>query len=268
MDTLGDYLKKIEDSESGRRVAKGKPLVARLDGRSFHTFTHGLARPYDLRLSALMMQTTKHLVSKTNALVGYTQSDEITLVWYLPEGSESQYLFDGRYQKLASNLAAIASVYFNKELAALIPEKADQSPIFDCRVNEYPTLHDAYLVLLWRERDAIKNSISMAAQAHFSVKELHKKNSSEKLEMLREIAPWDKEPEFFKKGIFFKRAQVMRELTAEELQKIPEKHRGTGVVERAVVVPLNIPDLDKWDRHPTPTLFRQYAQKQADDTYI
>ncbi len=155
-DNLGDYMKDLEGVETSRRAAKGKPIIARLDGRAFHTFTHGLKRPFDENLTKLMQDTTRYLVEETNALIGYTQSDEITLVWYLSESSTSQYLFDGRYQKMCSILSASATAYFNKNLAKALPSKKDWLPLFDARVWQVPTLRDAYLALLWRENDAIK----------------------------------------------------------------------------------------------------------------
>lgn len=66
-DTLGDRLKHVEQQEAGRRAMSGIPLMARLDGRAFHTFTRGLQRPYDRRMSQLMIDTTRYLVEKTHA---------------------------------------------------------------------------------------------------------------------------------------------------------------------------------------------------------
>ena len=81
--SLGDRMKSYESLSTSRKAFKGQPLVVRLDGKSFHTFTKGLARPFDQRLSSLMVETTKALVDRFQAKVGYTQSDEITLVWHV-----------------------------------------------------------------------------------------------------------------------------------------------------------------------------------------
>lgn len=233
-DTLGDRLKKVEQFEAGRRSNIRQPLMARLDGRSFHTFTRGLVRPYDERLSKLMIATTKYIVQQTHAKIGYCQSDEITLCWWNPDdmdGVESSYMFDGKYQKLCSVLAGMASAYFTSQLAKFIPEKANQIAIFDCRVWNVDSKQDVYLNYLWRQDDAIKNSISMAAQAHFSHKELHGVGSEEKKTMLREIGhPWEDEPDFFKWGTFLQRQKSEKLWTEEQLLAIPEAHRPPSVL--------------------------------------
>src|SRR5574343_461038 len=151
-DTLGDYMKKLEKQlPSASRAEKGKPLIARLDGRAFHSFTRGLQRPFDAALTQLMQETTQRLVKETNALIGYTQSDEITLIWYEAEETPSDYIFGGRCQKLNSILASTATGYFVKRLPELLPEKKHLNPVFDCRVWQVPSIRDAYLALLWRE---------------------------------------------------------------------------------------------------------------------
>jgi tRNA(His) guanylyltransferase len=79
---LNDRMKMYEKFETGRRFLPKLPVIARLDGRSFHSFTNGLGRPFDERLSNLMVNVTNFLVEGSNACIGYTQSDEISLVFY------------------------------------------------------------------------------------------------------------------------------------------------------------------------------------------
>src|SRR4051794_23880386 len=148
------------------RVMPGLPVLARLDGRAFHTFTRGLPRPFDPRLTALMVATTKALVGEFDARVGYTQSDEISLLWQQPSPN-SQLPFGGRVLKLTSVLAATATAYFGRLLPDHLPEKRDAVPVFDGRVWNVPTQDEAANYFLWREHDATKNSLSMAAQHHF-----------------------------------------------------------------------------------------------------
>src|SRR5271157_282831 len=215
-DTLGDRLKAAEQVEAGRRLSHGKPLMMRLDGKAFHTFTRGLERPYDRRLSNLMEQTTKYLVDKTHAKIGYTQSDEISLCWWqdISDGSESCYPFDAKIQKLASVFAGMASAFFTRWLPTFIPEKAEQIIVFDARVWNVDDVHECFLNYLWRQDDAIKNSISMAAQAHFSHKQLHGIDSEGKKQMLRDVGhPWEAEPLFFRMGTFVRRINRDIELT-------------------------------------------------------
>jgi tRNA(His) 5'-end guanylyltransferase len=256
-DTLGDRLKAQEAVFACRGLDTRFPIVARLDGKAFHTFTRGLKRPFDERLSKLMVDTTSHLVEKTHAHVGYTQSDEITLVW-LPTGeidaatNRPQFLYSGRDQKLTSILAGCASAFFMKGVLRTIPEKEDTVPHFDCRIWNVPDARDAYLNLVWRQQDAVKNSISMAAQALFSHAALHRVGSERKKEMLREVdRPWEDMPRFFKMGTFVKRQTAMVNLTEEQLSKIPEKHRPTGPVERSNVGEVDINYLSDYKNDET-----------------
>ena len=259
-DKLGDYLKQFESVETTRVCPLGKPMVARLDGRAFHTFTRGLDRPFDERLTQLMRETTQFLVKETDALVGYCQSDEITLVWYLPNDTESQYLFGGRIQKLTSILASMASVEFNRNLAFLIPAKSSAFPLFDARVFSVPTLKDAFLCVLWRERDAIKNSITMYALSKFSHKLLQNVNGEQKRAMLRDIGcPWEDLPLRHRRGTYFTRVVRERMLTEEEMVDIPVQYRPTKPVKRSAVEEIHIESLEnvakKSDYEMIATLF-------------
>lgn len=223
-DSLGDRMKWYESLFTKDQFMPYLPVMARLDGRAFHTFTKGLSRPYCQNLSRLMIETTKHLVQETNARCGYTQSDEISLVW-LTEDSDSDILFAGKLQKMNSVLASMASVFFNRKLADYLPEKRDQSPIFDCRVFQVPTEFEATNCFIWREQDATRNSLQMAARAYFSHEELHAKGSAELHEMLHSKGVnWNDYPQFFKRGTYVRKRNVCRALTAEELAALPEKH--------------------------------------------
>lgn len=238
---FGDKMKEYEMMEAGRKADHRLPLLARLDGRAFHTFTKGMNRPFDQEMSDAMVGTTKFLVDKTHADLGYTQSDEITLFWR-SSNLESDYLFGGRFQKLTSVLAGMASAQFMK-LMITSQSYGDRAiklvPCFDCRVWQVPNLDVAADVFAWRMADATKNSISMAAQAVFSHKELQYKNSVQKKEMLLEKGvDWNKYPFFFKQGTFVERVIRNVMLSPEELADIPEKHRPVGPVIRTIVATL------------------------------
>lgn len=235
--TLGDRMKGYEQPSTARVAFKGQPLIARLDGKSFHTFTRGLRRPYDERLSALMRDTMVALVDRFNASIGYTQSDEITLAWSIATDSTAEFPFGGRFQKLDSLLAAYATAYFNRHLATHLPEKADELPTFDCRSFVVPTLLEAYHAILWRQQDCTKNAISMAAQAlfsHASLQGLHGPQMQEKMWAERGVN-FNDYPAFFKRGQFARRVKEARVLTAEQLARIPEQHQPTGPVLRSFV---------------------------------
>lgn len=249
---LGDRIKAYENLEAGRRLLPLLPIVARMDGRSFHNFAKGLKRPYDERLSQLMIETTRALVQETNARIGYTQSDEISLILY-SDDPDSQVYFDGRVHKMVSQLAAQTTAIFNFLLPQYIPEKAearrvDRMPTFDARIFIVPSLTEATNAILWREQDATKNSVSMAARAYYSHDELHNKNSSEMQEMLfQKGVNWNDYPTFFRRGSYIQRITVKKKLTPEELEALPPKHNARlnpdMEFERTEIRPLELPPL-------------------------
>lgn len=243
-DNMGDRLKGYEKAESGRRFMPLLPVYARIDGRSFSKFTKGMNRPYDLRMSRAMIDTTKQLVTQTDALMGYTQSDEISLVWY-SDRADSQIFFDGKIQKMVSVLAAIASVSFLENYKSMfgILGAIDKLPHFDARVFQLPNKMELANTFLWREQDATKNAISMAAHSMFSHNQLHGKNGSEQQEMMWQAGTnFNDYPDFFKRGTFVRRQLVEVELPDEEYIAIPESFRPVSrMVQRHRMVELDMP---------------------------
>ncbi len=204
-DSLDERMKFYEERGGNIRLMPHIPTLARLDGKAFHSFCKGLERPYDARLGDLMQSVASFLLKEANPLIAYTQSDEITLIW-LNEEPNSLIFFDGRVQKMASVLAAMASVQFNKELAQAIPEKADKMPVFDCRVWNVPTKEEAVNALIWREQDATRNSLTMAAQSEYSHQELYRKKAADLHEMLHTKGiNWNDYPDSQKRGTYFRR---------------------------------------------------------------
>lgn len=253
-DDLGDRMKELEMAEAGRKALPGIPLIVRLDGRAFHTLTRKMRRPYDVAFMEAMKQTTQFLVAEFRPIVGYTQSDEITLVFRNPEN-----LFSGRFQKLTSVLAGFASAVFARHhLVNSTVDKencpgwpTDTVECFDARAWQVPDLETALDVLIWREDDATKNSVAMLAQAHYSHKELHGKGRADQLDMLKAKGiNWNKEPTHFKRGVYVKHRTVRRMLTADEWTRIPEKFRPPqdSVVERGEVYVLDIDPIRRFQR--------------------
>lgn len=242
---LGDRMKLYEKQDSQKLQTFLLPIIARMDGRSFHTFTKGLNRPFDKNLSDCMIKTTEFLVNETGACMGYTQSDEITLAWY-NENPDSQIWFDGKVQKMVSQLAAQATLSFYREVVKRLPDYADKLPSFDARVWNVPSKSEGANAFLWRELDAIKNSVSMAANEHFSNKELHGKHSDHKLWMLKSAGiDWNDYPTHFKRGTYVQRRTVLTKFSTEEIDRLPAKHAARSnpdlVVERSVVDIVELP---------------------------
>lgn len=245
MGEFGDRMKLYETREAGRKFLPLLPICVRIDGKNFSRFTKSLNKPYDQRLIHLMRDTTRFLVKETQASTGYTHSDEINLVWY-SDNINSQIFFDGRIQKMISVLASLATARFNLNLAEYIPEKAGQIATFDARAWQVPNLEEAANVFLWRELDAIKNSISSLARCHFSHKQMYKKNSKEALSMLNNISViWEEHPSFFTRGSYVQKHKEIRKYTAEELGNLPSKHEARNnpdlVIERTDIRFLDMP---------------------------
>lgn len=249
-DDFGTRMKMYESQTTQTKLIPKLPVIARFDGHGFSKFTKGLKRPYDKRLSNLMVETAKYLCEKYNSNISYTQSDEISLIWYIPEHN-SEMIFNGKLFKLQSLMASSASVFFNSKLEEYIPEKAGTLPEFDCRVWNVPNLDEAVNCILWREQDATKNSISMLAQSEFSHKQLHKKNSSDMQDMLmlEKNINWNDYPSFFKRGSYIQRKNKLTKFSAEELERLPAKHEARAnpdlMIERNVVEILDLPPLSK-----------------------
>lgn len=246
-DELGDRMKMYESAEAGRRLMPLLPILARIDGRSFHSFTKGMKRPFDPMFSKCMIETTKALVKETGACMGYTQSDEITLAWH-SETLKSQVWFDGRIAKMTSQLAAQATLIFYRWIVLGLPNYADRMPTFDARVWNVPNKTEGANAFLWREWDATKNSLSMAAAAHYSHKSLVGKNSQEKHDMLFfKGVNWNDYPAHFKRGTYVQRKWQATRFSTEELDRLPPKHAARSnpylLVERSVCEVIDMPPI-------------------------
>lgn len=240
-------MKGYEAVETGRRLDTTLPIYARIDGRSFSSFTRGMKRPFDERMSRAMIEATKLVVERTHAKIGYTQSDEISLVFMAEEGSD--VFFNGRVQKLVSVLASITSIGFLNIIRNTpgLEHYVERYPHFDARVFQLPSVSEAANTFLWRERDASKNAISMAARAHYSSSALHKKNQKDMREMLlAKGVDFDSYPDFFKRGTWVRRVVTPHVMTEEECATIPPHHRPPvgHIIQRSEVKEINMPDFN------------------------
>mgnify|MGYP000003642099 CR=1 FL=1 len=205
--TFGDRMKRYE-LVSKSYLPIRTPVVIRIDGRAFHTFTRGFKRPFDNVLNKAMQDTMKYLCQNIQGcILGYTQSDEITLVLIDYQRLETSAWFDYNVQKCASVSASMATMAFNKSfkdavgsmvaLRNLDPDSekykdfnADvyinnfDKAVFDARVFSIPK-EEVCNNILWRQNDAVRNSIQMVGRSYFSNKELFMKSTDDIIEMLK-----------------------------------------------------------------------------------
>jgi tRNA(His) 5'-end guanylyltransferase len=245
-DDLGDRMKMYEGQEAGRHFIPHLPIIARMDGRAFHMFARDLEKPYDSRMMESMRNVTTALVHETNAIVGYTQSDEITLVWAPPKNLEG-FWFGGRVQKMCGMLAATATLEFYLQIEErLDPKFAKRKPRFDARVWQVPNETEATNVLVWRENDAVKNSIMAKALSCVGHRKVLGKNQKEQLDLIHEAGEsWESQLAAFKRGSYVSRQRVSTPFTTEEFNALPERHHARTnpdlVVDRVVIKTLELP---------------------------
>lgn len=172
--------------------------VIRVDGKAFHTFTRGMNRPYDASLANAMDKTAEALCKQVSgAIMAYTQSDEISVLVTDLMGENTQPWFGGQVQKITSVTASIATAAFNMTL------QPEDFALFDSRVFTLPNVETVQRYFGWRQRDCVKNSISMTAQSHFSHKNLQSKSGQEMRDMLNadpQAPNWEDQPLGFRVG--------------------------------------------------------------------
>lgn len=231
-DALGTRMKKYEYVTRTHLVNR-YPVIIRIDGKAFHTFTRGFQKPFDEILVKAMQETMKYLCENIQGCVlGYTQSDEITLVLVDYKKIDSCAWFDYNIQKCASISASMATLAFNRAFAKAFDEwgranlpdwdmggtnqsvderllklcqtydKAlNKGATFDSRVFNIPK-EEVTNCVLWRQNDATRNSIEMVGHANFSQNQLHKKSCNEiqDMLMLQKGINWNNFPTHLKRG--------------------------------------------------------------------
>lgn len=230
-----DLAKRMKQYEAvpKTKLMNREPVIIRIDGKAFHTFTRGFARPFDDVLIRTMQQTTKYLCENIQGCVlGYTQSDEITLVLVDYKKFDSAGWFDYEVQKMCSIAASMATLAFNKFFAVNYDEWGEENlpdwdlggtcdkvedsllklekayskalkmgAMFDARVFNIPK-EEVTNNIYWRQLDASRNSIQMVGQANFSHKELQCKscNNIQDMLMLQKGINWNDYPTYQKRG--------------------------------------------------------------------
>lgn len=233
-DALGDRMKEYE-SRNQYFLQRRTPVIIRVDGKAFHTFTRGFQKPFDEVLGNAMVRTMEYLCQNISGCIfGYVQSDEITLVLQDYRKLNTDAWFGYRTDKLCSIAAAMATVAFNKYFAEEVrifrdnhckidehfgfcadawdSEKSEtlymtyckklSTAMFDARCFNIPK-EEVCNCIYWRQLDATRNSIQMVGQANFSHAELQGKSCNEIQDMLHEQRGinWNDYPIRWKRGV-------------------------------------------------------------------
>lgn len=240
-DDFGDRMKFYERAYTDENISVDVPLCVRIDGKGFSKFTKGFAKPFDQTLTRSMVDTTKQLVKETNADIGYTQSDEITLMWFRRSEKQTEHIFGGKVSKINSIIASMAAANFNYFIAQYAPSVYAGKGLayFDCRAWSVPSDIEASNVLLWRIQDARKNSISSLYRWTLGHSSMHGLSGIQMIEKLKTDAgvDWDMLPTTYRYGSIVCRKPTMVKLDDEILSKMPiDKQPESGVVMRNVFV--------------------------------
>ena len=235
-DDLGCRMKTFYEQIPKTKLMRRCPVAIRIDGKAFHTFTRGFQKPFDEVLIKSMQETMKYLCENIQGCVlGYTQSDEITLLLVDYKKLTSSAFFDYEVQKICSVVASMATMAFNKFFAKNadqyggdniedwddggtcreLSEKEKQcleytrtywkaiekGAMFDARCFNIPK-EEVTNNFYWRQLDASRNSIQMVGQANFSHKELQNKSCNDIQDMLmtQKGINWNDLPTYQKRG--------------------------------------------------------------------
>lgn len=243
-DELGLRIKGFYENISKTKLMRRTPAIIRIDGKAFHTFTRGFQKPFDEVLIKTMQETTKYLCENIQGCVlGYTQSDEISLVLVDYQKLDTSAWFDYEVQKMCSIAASMATMAFNKffyknsddyantdevltslysedknrkeetlKYLSVLSKANSKGAMFDARVFNIPK-EEVTNYIYWRQLDATRNSIQMVGQAYFSHKELHCKscNNIQDMLMLQKGINWNNLPAYQKRGSCVVKAYYVEE---------------------------------------------------------
>ena len=226
---LGKRMKEYYENIPKTKLMRRTPVAIRSDGKSFHSFVRGFQKPFDKVLIKSMQETMKYLCENIqNCVLGFAESDEITLILVDYKNLNSSAWFDYEVQKMCSIAASMATMAFNKFFAenvkhwasisgremfeALTSEQrityehtlnnaVEKGAMFDARCFNIPK-EEVTNLIYWRQLDAIRNSIQMVGQANFSHKELQNKSCNQIQDMLMtdKGINWNDLPTYQKRG--------------------------------------------------------------------
>lgn len=275
-DDLGTRMKTFYENIPKTRLMRRVPVVIRLDGKAFHTFTRGFQKPFDFVLMDTMQQTMKYLCENIQGCVlGYSQSDEITLILIDYQKFTSSAWFDYEVQKMCSIAASMATMAFNRffmyeyeefnrwvnegnptdedrRLNDIYYDAMCKGAMFDARCFNIPK-EEVTNLIYWRQLDATRNSIQMVGQAHFSHDELQDKtcNMIQDMLMTKYGINWNDFTTPCKRGAAcIKVATKVTENIKREPQPFGEDKVTTTIIEERPiwVIDKNIPILKGEDR--------------------
>lgn len=251
-DSLGDRMKSHYEDRFRYKLPRRTYTIIRIDGKAFHTYTRGLARPFDKDLISDMDETTKYLCKNIQGVkFGYVQSDEISLLLTDFDDLQTDMWFDGNLQKMVSVAASMATAQFNQlrlkrkvkenfgnfsnnpmdsehEFFQLI-EKTKQAE-FDARVFQISNPTEVENYYIWRQQDATRNSISSVAQSLYSPKELNGQNSDQQQELIfQKGINWNDYTPREKRGGFIDKVEKIIQVPRSSHSGISKKGTGPGV---------------------------------------
>ena len=231
-DELGKRMKEYYENIPKTKLMRRAPVIARIDGKNFHTFTRGFKKPFDDILIKSMQETMKYLCENIQGCVlGYTQSDEISLLLVDYKNLNSSAWFDYEVQKICSIAASMATMAFNKsftknaeefmtdcaasyeteglcsqgteeyKLCEVYQKAIEKGAMFDARCFNIPK-EEVTNYFYWRQLDAIRNSIQMVGQAHFPHNILQYKTCEDIKDMLyvKDEIVWELLPTYKQRG--------------------------------------------------------------------
>ena len=256
-DDLGVRMKTFYEQIPKTKLMRRCPVAIRIGGKAFHTFTRGFQKPFDEVLIKSMQETMKYLCENIQGCVlGYTQSDEITLILVDYKKLTSSAWFDYEVQKICSIAASMATMAFNESFSKIYSklyrdkiehgENVDElvktyafkagKAMFDARCFNIPKEEVTNLVY-WRQLDASRNSIQMVGQANFSHKELQNKscNDIQDMLMIQKGINWNDLPIYKKRGsCCVKTEENITENNSVEKMKFGEDRKKTIIdIERS-----------------------------------
>ncbi len=235
-DALGNRMKSYYEDRTRILLPRRAYSILRLDGRSFHTYTRGLQRPFDAGLIQDMDETAIYLCKNIQgAKFGFVQSDEISILVTDFDSLTTDAWFDGNIQKIVSVSASMATSKFNycRLMRSLRETKPDASGAvlfakamemklaeFDARTFTIPSKTEVANYMIWRQVDTVRNSISSVAQSLFSAKELHGKNTNQMQEMIfKKGINWNDYAPLYKRGRFITKEMYEKDITIQDVTK-------------------------------------------------